>query len=135
MEVRISSEALNAIRAHAAETPDREVCGLLLGEEGRITEALRTANLADDPRRRFEIDPRALIAAHRAERGGGPRLLGYYHSHPDGSAEPSAEDRAQAAYDGKLWIILSGTELRAWRPVGTGFLKVQVWGDGGGAIG
>ena len=32
----------------------------------------------------LEIDPAKLIAALRAERGGGPAVVGCYHSHPRG---------------------------------------------------
>jgi desampylase len=114
VQVRISSEALAAIRAHAAEAPGVEVCGLLLGREGQVTTALRTVNVANDPTRSFEIDPKALIAAHRAERAGGPKLLGNYHSHPNGRPQPSATDLACSAGDGALWLIVTGQEVRAW---------------------
>lgn len=67
------------------------------------------------PEVRFEIDPRALFAALRAERGGGPKVAGYWHSHPSGDATPSATDAAMAAPDGKLWLIVAGEALRGWR--------------------
>ena len=77
------------------------------------------ADSQGEPRRHFEIDPRALIDAHKAERAGGAQVLGYYHSHPGGNAEPSATDRAQAAHDGKLWAIVAptqgGCEVRFFR--------------------
>ncbi|MFM5885339.1 MAG: M67 family metallopeptidase, partial [Novosphingobium sp.] len=83
--------------------------------------AVPAANVHPDPARHFEIDPAALIAAHKAERGGGPQLLGYYHSHPNGRADPSPSDRAQAAGDGRLWAIIANDAVLVWRDTPTGF--------------
>jgi desampylase len=106
--------------AHAERCRPDEACGLLLGLPA-IEQAVPTRNVAADPARRFEIDPAALIAAHRGERGGAARLAGYYHSHPSGSAEPSATDRASAAADGRVWAIVAGQEVRFWRDCPGGF--------------
>lgn len=105
MAVRISREILQHILNRAAASPDAEVCGLLLGCEGEVTDMLPTANVADEPSLRFEIDPAALIAAHRRARSGGPAILGYYHSHPAGEVEPSRCDAEMADADGMLWLI------------------------------
>lgn len=112
--VLIAEPALHTAQAAAAASPEREVCGLLLGRPGLIERALPTANVAPDPTCWFEVDPQALFAALRAERAGGPRLLGHYHSHPSGSADPSPRDRA-AAEPGRLWLILGGGLARLWR--------------------
>jgi desampylase len=116
----ISLTCVNRLLAEAAENPDREICGLLFGSVARIEQAVATANFAARSEDTFEIDPAALIAAHRAERAGGPRLVGHYHSHPSGSAEPSARDAA-AAEPGSLWLILGGGEARLWRAGAQGF--------------
>jgi len=87
---------------------------LLFGIDG-VERASVEANIADDPARRFEIDPAALIAALRAERGGGERVIGYWHSHPSGDATPSATDAAMAAADGKVWVVVAGEAVTAWR--------------------
>ena len=78
-------------------------------------------NVAFDPRRSFEIDPQALIAAHRAAREGGPAVLGYYHSHPAGAAVPSDTDRAMAAGDGRVWAIVGKGDVTFWRDDRDGF--------------
>lgn len=113
-KVEISSEALAAIRAHAAEEPAREVCGLLLGSQGRIEEARRTANVSESPADSFEIDPATLFAAIRAERVGGARVLGHYHSHPGGVTEPSARDAMMARDAGRLWLIVADDRIGLW---------------------
>lgn len=121
MHVEVTSEALAAMRAHAAAAHPHEACGILLGEGGRITEARPAANVHPAPASHFEIDPRALIDAHRAARAGGPAVVGYYHSHPRGPAQPSATDRASAAGDGAVWAILAGGDTRFWRDGEQGF--------------
>ena len=117
VSVAIASDLMTALLAEAAAAPDREVCGLLFGEPHRIAKAQACSNVAADPTRYFEIDPRALFAAHRAMRGGGPRLVGHYHSHPTGRPEPSARDAAAAVGDGALWLILGDATARLWRSV------------------
>ncbi|MFU7528817.1 M67 family metallopeptidase [Qipengyuania sp. ASV99] len=103
-----------AMRAAAVSAFPREACGILLGEGERITQALETRNVHLSPETHFEIDPQALIDAHRAEREGGPKLMGYFHSHPSGEPVPSATDRAMAAGDGKVWAIIAGDNVRLW---------------------
>jgi proteasome lid subunit RPN8/RPN11 len=105
--------------AEAAATPQREVCGLLFGEPGAIEEARPAANVADDPAESFEVDPYALLAAHRSGREGGARLIGHYHSHPNGSIAPSARDAA-AAEPGWLWLIVAGGAAALWRSEAAG---------------
>ena len=90
MDLEVTSGAIATLLEEAAAAHPRECCGLLLGEGNRLTEVRPCANVHADPLRHFEIDPAALIAAHRAARTGGPALLGYYHAHPGGHPLPSA---------------------------------------------
>ena len=117
MILRISSLLLARLRAAAAAAPDREICGLLFGTDGWIEAAQATANVSPVPADSFEIDPAALFAAIRAERGGGARLIGHYHSHPYGPATPSARDAAAAGEAGHIWLILGREDATAWRAV------------------
>ena len=96
------------------------MCGLLFGTADAIAAVQPCRNVAADPSRWFEIDPAALLAAHRAARIGGPAIVGWYHSHPNGLAMPSPRDAASAAPDGMLWLIAAGGALRAWRAVEDG---------------
>ncbi len=105
MDVEISNEALDALFAAARAASPREACGILLGQEKRVTALLETANVHPTPHTHFEIDPQALIDAHRAAREGGAQVLGYFHSHPEGPAKPSATDTQMAAHDGMIWAI------------------------------
>lgn len=115
--LRISRSALVAIRAEAGAADD-EICGLLLGAD--VAEARGCRNVHPHPAHHFEIDPAALLAAHRAARLGGPAVVGHYHSHPSGDASPSATDARAARPDGAIWLIVGGAALRAWIAVRDG---------------
>jgi proteasome lid subunit RPN8/RPN11 len=119
MNVRISRLLLDKLTALAAEQ-QTEICGLLLGAGDVCTAIVPAANVAPDPDRHFEIDPAVLIAAHRDARRGGPAIMGHYHSHPSGHAEPSETDAKAAFADGSCWLILAESQALAWRagPVG-----------------
>lgn len=108
------------LAAAAAAAPD-EACGLLLGAGSLIREAPAAANVHPEPRRHFEIDPAALIAAHRAARVGGAEVLGYWHSHPNGLARPSETDRAHASGDGRAWAIVANGAISLWVDGPNGF--------------
>ncbi len=101
--------------AEAAIAEPRECCGLLLGQGGAVAAVVPCRNVHPSPERHFEIDPVALIAAHRNARAGGLPIVGYYHSHPGGQAQPSAVDSAQAGGDGRIWAIVAGGEVAWWR--------------------
>ncbi len=112
---RVVPEVLAEILAHAEAAAPDEACGLLIGTGSDILSATPAANVAADPSRSFEIDPATLLRVHREGRGQGRRVVGWYHSHPNGSAHPSATDAARAVEDGKLWLIAAAGVVSAWR--------------------
>jgi desampylase len=115
MIVAIARQVAETLLAEAAAAHPRECCGLLQGSPGRIDRAVAAPNVAADPLRGFEIDPAALLRTHRAARAAGAAILGNYHSHPNGRAEPSARDAARAVEDGQLWLIVAAGRIGAWR--------------------
>ena len=120
MQLAIFTTVADEIRAHARRDHPREACGLLLGRGGRIEAAVEATNVADCPEHQFEIDPALLLRCHREARDGGRRLLGWYHSHPNGRGGPSATDAARVADDGMIWVIVARDTLRAFRTVADG---------------
>ncbi|MBC2667272.1 M67 family metallopeptidase [Novosphingobium flavum] len=120
-----------AMLAAARAAHPREACGLLLGGGGRVDAATLARNVHPEPARHFEIDPLALIAAHKAARAGGPQVLGYWHSHPNGRDEPSEEDQAMASGDGRVWAIVAGGDVTLWRDDAAGFSRLPyIIGEG-----
>ena len=121
MDLEVTSGVIATLLKESAKTAPAECCGLLLGEGGFVREARPAANVHPDPLRHFEIDPAALIAAHRAAREGGAELVGYYHSHPAGHPLPSATDCAHASGDARVWAIVAAGEVRFFRDTKEGF--------------
>ncbi len=95
-----------------------ECCGLLEGHKGKsddfqITAVHPARNLAS-ANDRFEIAPEDHIRALKAARANGHSLIGCYHSHPDGRAEPSPRDALGAEEENFLWLIAAGERLAAF---------------------
>lgn len=130
--IAISRDAVTAMLAATLEAAHDEACGLLLGEGSHIKTVVPVANVAADPARHFEIDPAALIAAHRAARdGSGAQVLGYFHSHPNGLARPSATDLQCAARDGRIWAIIADSAITCWSDGPDGFEPLSYAVTGG----
>lgn len=125
MTFEVSRIALDTVLTEAAHAYPNECCGLLLGCGERIGRAQPAANIHPDPLGHFEIDPQALVDAHRAARAGGPEVVGYYHSHPIGAAAPSATDRALASGDGRVWAIVGEGGVTFWRDDEGGFAELS----------
>lgn len=95
-------ELLAAIACHGQRTYPEECCGVLLGaldgEVKRVTELLPMANVREDDARarRYLISPEALRDAEAQADARDLDVLGFYHSHPDHPARPSAFDRDHA---------------------------------------
>ena len=69
--------------------------------------------LSATPEKAFEIDP-VLIIHHQKECRKGPlKIIGHYHSHPNGQAEPSIHDHAQNYDKALIWVIVSVTKKGA----------------------
>ncbi|WP_394700023.1 Mov34/MPN/PAD-1 family protein [uncultured Parasphingorhabdus sp.] len=120
MQLFISSAILAELQRLAEAGKPHEICGILFGDDGRVSTYRPAPNVAADPLRHFEIDPALLIAAERDQRDGGDTIAGYYHSHPGGSVRPSAIDAGCAAADGRIWLILNGQKAAAWHAVENG---------------
>jgi proteasome lid subunit RPN8/RPN11 len=130
MRLEVSRDVLTGIRAEIAAAHPLEACGLLFGDESRISGWRLAPNVAKHPEGEFEIDAATLFAALRAERAGGARLTGYWHSHPTGEAQPSSHDVEAMQADGKIWVIVAGDDIMAWRIAVTDeFVVDGVWQD------
>ncbi len=123
MDIKIARALHDTLLAAAAERPDVEICGVLFGDATQITELNILDNISSNLEAEFEIDPSALIAAHKAARAGGPSVIGHFHSHPNGLLRPSARDCAESAGDGATWLIIAGGRIGAWRATAPGILN------------
>ena len=125
MKTTITDECMNIIREHAERAFPEECCGAMLGtdlneSERQISSIITIENTKDENRkRRFLIDPRALLAAEKQARQKKLDVVGIYHSHPNHPSRPSEFDREHAM---PFWsyIIIScidgkGAEVQSWR--------------------
>jgi proteasome lid subunit RPN8/RPN11 len=111
----------SAIRDHGARAYPDECCGALLGDEsGQVVEALELSNTSSlERRRRFLIGPDEYRAAEKRADEIGQTLIGFYHSHPNHPAIPSAFD-LEHAWPNMRYLIVSvrggrPEEARTWR--------------------
>lgn len=121
MVVEVTRAVLEQLVSEAKAAQPCECCGILTGMGSHIDGTIPARNIHPNPETHFEIDPQALVDAHRAARAGGPDILGYYHSHPSGPAKPSMTDSAQASGDGRIWAIIADGEIALWRDAPDGF--------------
>ncbi len=134
-----SAHPLDAVLARLVATveadPAREVCGFVLGGGGRPWEILALRNAADDPARRFRMDPGDVLAVLRRVERDGVGLAALYHSHPLGGARRSARDVADLTAESgpllpgvELWVIGmeagKAAEIRAYRWMDGGYAEV-----------
>ena len=128
MRVVLPDDVRERILRAAADAHPAECCGLLEGERAadcfRITALHPARNLATEPDR-FEIDPQDHFAAHRSARARGHALIGCYHSHPHGPAQPSATDLAGAGEENFLWLIAGAGGLNAFVHAKSGFTRLE----------
>lgn len=122
--MRIHNEILDAIRKHGSDAYPEECCGFLLGsmtadgnDVAAVTPVKNRRKTNRD--RRFSISADDFQDADLAAREQGWDIVGFYHSHPDHSAEPSATDLAEATFPGYTYAIVSvfdhrPQEVTAW---------------------
>lgn len=124
----IGSQPLRSIERCAVASIPFECCGILIGRvdaSGRQVETiLSTPNVYDgDRRRRYEIDPKTAFDAFRDARRDHREVIGFYHSHPDGTTHPSSVD-LRTAWPGKSYLIVAVrgdrvVDVRSWfLPIG-----------------
>ncbi len=117
MIIRISSGVFQSLKNAAAAAHPHECCGLVTGKPGLIEAVVPARNVSPHPDTSFEIDPGTLLRTHRDVRAVQRHVIGHYHSHPNGSAEPSPRDAARATHNGQLWIIIAAGTITGWQAV------------------
>ena len=116
----------DAIIAHAQEGAPKEICGLLRGRNGMVTDLLRANNIAANPIIDYEIAPEALLAVFDWE-DAGDELAAIYHSHTTDPAYPSPTDAYKAHYPDTVLLICSLQD--AVKPVLRGFYLRDLPGE------
>jgi proteasome lid subunit RPN8/RPN11 len=110
LTLKISATHVKQISSHSKESYPIEACGVLIGtltsDERAVTEVWPAKNQLSSESS-YEIDPETLFRAFSHAEQNKVEVVGFYHSHPFWSAEPSEIDRAQANYPGLSYLIYS----------------------------
>lgn len=101
MPIKMSDELFRQIAGHGERTYPEECCGVMLGEDAGgqrlVREIVEIDNIQDaNRRRRFLISSEQYRKAEQQAAERHLDLLGFYHSHPDHPAVPSAFDTEHA---------------------------------------
>lgn len=120
--IEIARSLLDEIRDHGRQKYPEECCGALLGRSGdpaRVSRVERVENARPRERaRRYEVSPEDYRRLESLAAAKGLDLLGFYHSHPDHPAAPSAYDREHALpfFHYLVCAVASGRpgEVTAW---------------------
>jgi proteasome lid subunit RPN8/RPN11 len=123
--LQLTNEQRSEIAAHGEHDYPHECCGLLLGQfnngGGKVcVEIYPISNAREEEakRNRFLIRPEELLRGEQYATAKNLDVLGFYHSHPDHPAVPSAYDLEHAwpVYSYIVVSVRSGhaKELRSW---------------------
>ncbi len=123
MSVRLETDLVAQMIAHAKECHPEEACGLLAGPDpSDIRRVFPTVNVLRS-QTNFTIDPTQHLHAIRDADQDGWEIIGVFHSHPHTDAYPSVTDVALAPDPSWLYVIvgMENTDeptVRAYRIVG-----------------
>ena len=91
--IRIEKAAWDAMVAHAEKTFPKECCGVMIGLDGTVHQAVPLPNVYTGPQEDFFVlDPHDLSREDARARQAGQEILGVFHSHPDCDAYFSRRD-------------------------------------------
>jgi proteasome lid subunit RPN8/RPN11 len=119
MILQIDAALLKTMADSAEAAWPAEACGLIVGRGRgqliRVTRIVPAPNLLADTSDRFELDPAARIRleVELRDAGGKDRVVGHFHSHTDGTADPSGTDRAQAIEPELAWVVVGVVDGQA----------------------
>jgi proteasome lid subunit RPN8/RPN11 len=86
-----------------------EACGLVAGRDNIALEVIPVTNALHSPVR-YRMDPQEQLEAFTRIEERGLEIVGIYHSHPSGPAQPSPTDIAEAFYPEAVYLIWSRSE-------------------------
>ena len=121
MMLRLSEKLVEEVRRQGELAYPGECCGVLAGRMGEAKEVHRLVSMPnrrnDDPHR-YLIAPDDLKRTTAELQQSGLEVLGYYHSHPDHAAAPSAFD-LEHAWPWYSYLIVQiedgrASDLRSW---------------------
>jgi proteasome lid subunit RPN8/RPN11 len=111
--LRIATQLVDEIVAHAREEAPNECCGMVGGSDGRATRVYRARNAEASPLR-YTIHPQDQFRITMEIEERGEQIAAIYHSHTSSPAEPSQTDINLAEnWPDPLYLICSLAEPEA----------------------
>ena len=96
--IELPRSILDEITVHARNEAPRECCGILGGAGNTARTQYPLKNEAAHPDKEYFASPQELFRTMRTMRDAGEEMVAIYHSHPNGSAQPSQADLDLAFY-------------------------------------
>lgn len=100
----LSSEHLEEMQRHVEDCFPEEGCGILGGFADRVAWVIPITNILHSSTR-FQMDPREQIDAFFKIEDAGGKLIGIFHSHPNGPQFPSESDVRENAFPEAVHVI------------------------------
>ncbi len=99
--ITLEHEQLDQIREIAEQAYPQECCGIMLGLVEKDCKTVMRLVLAQNERldslaNRYLISPEVIHRVEQDIRGTKTKIVGFFHSHPDVPAQPSAYDHEHA---------------------------------------
>ena len=116
--IDIKKNHIDQIKEHAQKDYPYECCGILLGKfengEKTVTQVLEILNEKEDENKhnRYLIPSSKILETELYAIKNGLDIVGFYHSHPDHSAIPSAYD-VEHALPVYSYVIVSVYDAKA----------------------
>lgn len=124
MSLALPAISAGRMHEHLCRAYPEEGCGVLLGRERdgvrEVERIVELENRREDSRHnRYVIPPEQFLRAEKEARAAGLDVVGFYHSHPDHPARPSAFD-LEHAWPWYSYVIVSVeggrvADMRSWR--------------------
>jgi proteasome lid subunit RPN8/RPN11 len=116
MTLRLPPELYAQLLDQADLARPLEIVGMLIGKNNCIHQILPLQNIALLPQTEFIADPEGVLLAIKHLRTQELELLAFYHSHPNGPANPSRTDFLEARWDVPMLILDAKNQvIRAWQ--------------------
>lgn len=115
----IGKQHLQQIIDHALKGHPYEVCGLAGGRDGQVQTVVEVPNASLTPQYSYEMEQQGMVDVIIGFQRAGQEVVAIYHSHPDGEANPSQHDIAQATWPDAVYLIVGlidpeSPQVRAW---------------------
>jgi proteasome lid subunit RPN8/RPN11 len=122
--LRLKTEFFQMLMGHAQELFPYECCGVLVGrveaDEKIVSEVCKTTNVVAGEREDwFNIEPKELMTIFQRVAEEEKDILGFYHSHPNGSPNPSRSDLEHVSWSFYSYVIVGldnkgEGEVKSW---------------------